>query len=840
MLPEVDGDSETFERVEPTRDLGPVADRAESFGEMFGDFGTAGATIPRAEPVILALPARPAVRRDTDDVITGSQQATRGPATGHIPMGEPAGARSAPEAEVDLIDIIDTGVVPSLDLDAALMAPEAATTEVGGPDPRPADSTVVAPTPRAAASDWTEDETTGASIPQGADPLTTETVEPADAGAADAWLDKQIAAQTSAFTVEGGTPRLALVADEALARGLQGHLDVRVLMHRTARYPVIMLVLGPPAAFRIPTPAQLAVLSLDIGNDRDRAVLAALGRRFELVVDVIVGARRVRRVRLLAPLAENVGYILRAAEDHLRGVAVEGEPSLARARELVTSAGFDLLGTNHLEAVEFRDDKLAQLATAQQARRAIAMARRFARPSREDYLVCTRGFPLTRWRELRRHVLETAVAWGLWMGPELAQVAVSEGLARSRRDLVVKLDRGTEALRRNRDANDVDDDATNDNATALAEEAKALGVELKAGATGTNGATGATGQSELRVPSPPGGAGPSGATTSEDGAQVSGSIGGTPATGMPTVKPLPARPAMAAPPALRKHTVDQLLALLEDRDQRVAAAVELCERGDARAAGPVVATVGKLSRAEAVKVLGMAVKFGDAAKGPLLEGLKSSKAFLRHGSALALGLLRTEDGTQAVIDLLLTEPTEIWREVARAIGQVGPTALLTLASTYGRLGDKATPALAERVAWAMAHVAVRGGRAAIETMAGGHSVVAPVAKHALELHASAANDHVRVRPGHEASAAGRDMTVNRAFSRKFFEALEEGLPETGAAALEALDASSPMELLDESDLIDDDEDAEEAFGDGSEVLADGSEVIDDLDDEIDEANLISR
>ena len=50
--------------------------------------------------------------------------------------------------------------------------------------------------------------------------------------------------------------------------------------------------------------------------------------------------------------------------------------------------------------------------------------------------MCTRGFPLQRWRELRRHVLESAVAWGIWMGPELAQVAVSEGLARSRRDLV--------------------------------------------------------------------------------------------------------------------------------------------------------------------------------------------------------------------------------------------------------------------------------------------------------------------------------------------------------------------------------------------------------------------
>jgi len=441
-----------------------------------------------------------------------------------------------------------------------------------------------------------------------------------------------------------------------------------------------------------------------------------------------------------------------------------------KARELVQGAGYDLLGIEQPDAAEFRDDKLAQLQTAQQLRRAIAMARRFARPSREDYLVCTRGFPLPRWRELRRHVLDSAVAWGLWMGPELAQVAVSEGLARSRRDLVQKLDRGFETLKRHPTAFDIDEEAAADNAKALADEAKALGVDLGQQRAATGGAI----------------------KTSEEGPQVSGSIGATPATGTPRLK-----------------STDELIALLDDKQQRMTAAIELCDRAEPRAAAPVIEVVQKMSRAEAVRVLGMSVKFGDAAKAPLLAGLASSKAFLRHGCALALALLRTEDGTQAVIDLLLTEPTEIWREVARAIGQVGPTALLPLASTYGRLGDKVTPAVEERVAWAMAHVAVRGGKAAVETMAGGQSVVAPVAKHALELHASAAKDHVRVRPGAEGSQAGRDVTVNRAFSRRFFEALEQGLPDAGQAGLVDLEASGPMEVLDEADVILDDDDDEE-------------------------------
>jgi hypothetical protein len=607
-------------------------------------------------------------------------------------------------------------------------------------------------------------------IPPGSDPLTTETHElPMDI-VSETWLERALTSATSTFAIDAhGNVRLALVAGDQITRGFNGQVDVRVLLHRTATYPVITFVLGPPAALRVPSPTQLVLVPLDIAGERDRQVLAALAKKFEIIVELISRGRRIRRFRIAAPLQENVGYIMRAAEDHLRGVQAEGDPSIARARELVQGAGYDLLGTDQPDAAEFRDDKLAQLQTAQQLRRAISMARRFARPSREDYLVCSRGFPLPRWRELRRHVLESAVAWGLWMGPELAQVAVSEGLARSRRDLVQKLDRGFEQLKRDPVAFDIDEEAANDNAKALADEAKALGVELGARA-------------------PAGGA----IKTSEEGPQVSGSIGQTPAKGTPRLKPS-----------------EDLLALLEDKQHRMAAAMELCERAEARAAAPVIDAVQKMSRAEAVRVLGMSVKFGDAAKAPLMQGLASSKAFLRHGCALALALLRTEDGTQAVIDLLLTEPTEIWREVARAIGQVGPTALLPLASTYGRLGDKATPAVEERVAWAMAHVAVRGGKGAVETMAGGQSVVAPVAKHALELHASAAKDQTRVRPGAEGSQAGRDVTVNRAFSRKFFESLEQGIPDAGQAGLEALEASGPMEVLDEADVIMDDEDADE-------------------------------
>jgi PAS domain-containing protein len=603
-------------------------------------------------------------------------------------------------------------------------------------------------------------------VPPGSDPLTTETTElPL---VSDPWLDLAAAAQASSVVVEDGHVRLALVASEQIARGLGGALDVRVLLHRVPTYPVIVLVIGPPAALRVPSPSQLAVIALDACRELDRQALRTLARKFELTVELVVRGAAVRRVRMTAPLVENVAYILRAADDHLHGLDTAGD-SFARACELVLAADFDLLSVDHAEHAEFRDDKLAQLGTTQAVRRALALTRRFARPTREDYLVCARGFPIMRWRELRRHVLESAIAWGLWMGPELAQLSVSEGLARSRRDLVAKLEAGFETVRRDPDAFDLDDDAADDNSKAIAEEARALGVPLRR--KPTNG----------------------GAIKSEDLPEVSGSIENTPTSTAPRVR-----------------TLEELISLLDDKSERVSAAAELCDRGDARAAAAVIAATRKMSRAEAVRILGKSVKLGPAATEPLLEGLRSSKAFLRHGCALALALLHTEHGTLAVIDLLLEEPTEIWREVARAIGQIGPSALMALASRAGQPGDGLAPVLADRIAWAMAHIGVRGGKAAIEQMASGQTAVAPIATQALRLLDNAARDEIRVTPGQ----APKEVTVNRAFSRRFFEALDA---DRRVAPLHDLDASRPFELED-GDLITLEAEDEEAELDESDLI----------------------
>lgn len=616
------------------------------------------------------------------------------------------------------------------------------------------------------------------SLPPSADPVTTTTADGALNGRDDAWIDGFAAGSAlAAFALEDGRARIAIRVPPASAAPLTASpLDVRVQVHRHDAYPVLALVIGTPAALRGVGAPHRVVVPFDVADDSARKLLGALARDFAIELDVLVDHRRLRRARLRAPLGENVGYCLRAATDHLRAIPA-GQASFARAIAAVTAPAHDLLGAEHPELAEFRVDKLETLGTANQVRRALSIARRFSKPSREDYLVTVRGFPLSRWHELRAAVLVRAVAMGLWMGPELAQAAVSEALARSRKDLVGKLEQGFAALLADAVANDLDPDAIEDNRKALAEEAQALGLSA-----------------------------PGGAVVSEHEPIVSG-----------TIAPRPTAPAGS----LKSRGIPELIGMLDDREQRVDVALELCERGDASVVRPVMNATRRMGRSEAVRVLGAMVKLGPAAAPALTAGLSSSKAFLRHGCALALALLRTEAGTEAVVDALLAEPTEIWREIARAVGHVGPPALMPLAARLGRLGDRAGSLERERLAWAMAHVGVRGGRAAIESLASGATVVAPVARMALERLEPASRDDVR------SGAPAREVTVNRAFSRRFFEALERGLPEIAAGELEALDASSPMELLDDADLLDEDldEDTSDTDDGAGEAELDESDLL---------------
>jgi hypothetical protein len=270
------------------------------------------------------------------------------------------------------------------------------------------------------------------------------------------------------------------------------------------------------------------------------------------------------------------------------------------------------------------------------------------------------------------------------------------------------------------------------------------------------------------------------------------------------------------------RTIEDLLRLLDDKDRRVSAAVELCHRGDTRALRPVLNPVRRLGRADAVRVLGAVVRFGASAIPDLIAKLSSHKAYVRHGSALALAHLGGDPAIEAIVDSLLREPTDIWRELARAVGHLGSSAVMPLVSRLSRASAEDQALARERIAWALAHVAARGERTVVDTLANGHSgPIADVARYALELLPNATRDDLHVRGVNTPF----DQTVNRAFSRRFFEALERGESVVANPALIADGADvSPSTLLDEADLLaidgGEDEDRDDS-GAGVDTLDEG-------------------
>jgi HEAT repeats len=581
-------------------------------------------------------------------------------------------------------------------------------------------------------------------LPPGSDPITTEARDQ-PVYDPDEWLAQVIDAGACDLTIEHGRARVALAATSiGDVEVLRGPIDVRVVLRRAAAYPVVVLLIGSPGGLRGDRRDQLAAMCLDVAAERDRAVLTQLARSFEIVLEIFADGRWIRRVLLSAPLADNVAYVLRAADDTLHRLAEhssndELERSAARAFAQVAAPDYDITGARHPDADAFRDSQLVAVRTAGQLGHALAMAQRFARPEGEDYLVCVRGFPLLRWRRLRRHVLEQAVTWGIWMGAELARVAVSEGLARSRRDLVHKLHDGFELLQRHPSACDLDEVALAENADALALEARALGVT------------------------------PGKARTLFD-SEMDSVIAGT-------IDLVPSGPVLP----VSAQTLAELVAALEDPEARLTSALELCRRQADAVALPLIASIAKMSRLEAVQVLAAAVRLGPAVEDPLIAALASSKAYVRQGAALALGLLRSDEGVSAVVNLLLHEPTEIWKEVARALGQVGPQALHHLARTVRDEG--VTAIVEERVAWALAHLGARDCHKAIAQMSSGHSIMAPIAAKALLLEEPAARDQQAL-----VSEAAGEITVNRTFSRQFFAAaagaiIEGAAPDEGSQVI---------------------------------------------------------
>jgi hypothetical protein len=530
-------------------------------------------------------------------------------------------------------------------------------------------------------------------------------------------------------------------------------IGARIQLHRDVGYPVVALVVGDAA--RIEAEDARVVLTLDPGDSPTRAVLGALSKDFRLRVELHdehflpVASRDVA-----TPLEENVARVIAAAEAELRNASGVGFTEAARA---VAKKGPHLFGRR---PAGFGEDAFAKLPTVGAARLALGVVGHWASRENEEYLLLVKSFPVPSWRTLRARVLARAVEFGLPLPEPLVQDALESGLAKSRGALHIKL---ANALAETLSSPlcDLDPAQRSETVGALERALQAEDVEL---------------DRDLRR------------RLRDAGDDRHPDSSGGQASGDPI-------PRAEDPTAA---STNDLVHWLDDRERRLAAVVELCRRGEPSALPVMANAIRRMSRSEASTALPALVSLGRPSVTYLLDALQSRKSYLRQGAALALAALRATEAAEPLGELLLSEPTDIWVEVARSLGDLGASAVRVLLPR-ARAADAEAAA---RLALALAHTVDHGGREPLQAATMRDDGTAATARRALGLASEIGEDDRRLRTGRPTGAE----TVVRAFSRRFFGALSAGPSPTHdfdhqSGGVRKLEENDEAEPLDEADLI---------------------------------------
>jgi hypothetical protein len=574
--------------------------------------------------------------------------------------------------------------------------------------------------------------------------------------------------------------------------GKRVRVSLRPQLHRMATFPVIALTFVAGEDGERPDEARVAHVPLDLSRAAHRVALDQLQRRCTIELELFDNEYLpVVSLQLSAPLEEHVRYLVTEARSALERVPVATR-SFERARTAFLSAGYDRLGRTLIELPSLDDLARATPATVRAALQSVA---RWSEAAAEAYLLEIRGFPLPLWRRLAATALRRAVEIGVFVPRTLAERVArrcppgsADGLDLppwpELTDLMIRRFAELSARLRPSDLSPADEAA---NWELLLREAEAQGVVVE-------DAVGRLAESAFER------------------------IGGRPSR---RARPRPmtehrggqrrARAAAHPTDEMAAQPTAELLLLLDDRERRLQAALTIAARREVPTLPALFAVMRRMSRVEANALLPRLAAFGAPAERWLIDGLRSKKAFMRQGCALALGRLGTPLAVDALVRLLFEEPTEIWTEVARAVGDVGAPAVMPLAARMREVDGE----VRERAVQALAHVAARtaeGGhpanRTAVETLASGRdALVANAARRALVLAPDVRSAHEAVR------SERREQTLVRAFTRQFYDALDNDadfdLDSDQLAALSADDEpgdddeGDPLDEQDLEPLIDD-------------------------------------
>lgn len=461
--------------------------------------------------------------------------------------------------------------------------------------------------------------------------------------------------------------------------------------------------------------------TLDAKNRDDRKILDTLQKSFTARVALYsADGRYTRTFEVSAPREKNVALVLEKASRQ-----TDPKVDAATACERALSAPPPVRETGHpfVEA--------GAATTAKAAFAAVARTASWATAEKLDRAYYALSIPRDVVDETFRRACNDAIKFGLTLTPALREKALSLKLAKDSSDLVsaqIAAFKKTTALP---DAGGLTKEEVAGVWEALLQDAEQAEVAIDA-------ATHETAWKAIRAVK--GDAGTKHAATPFD------------LTKIPTLSP------------------PELILLLEDPRARWQAAVELCKRGDTDYVGAVGKAVRKMPRAEVVRVVPKLLGFGEAAGDALIDALSARKTFVRQAAALGLGHVKLRRAVSPLIQLLQSEETDVWKEVARVLGDLGTASFKPLLKAA-----KEPKNLEERFIFALAHQSRNGMRKQLQAIANDKSEGPLVAR--LCEQAVVKEDDAKLHSEDVAASSTYSGTESlKLFSRRFYQELDGTAP----------------------------------------------------------------
>lgn len=491
-------------------------------------------------------------------------------------------------------------------------------------------------------------------------------------------------------------------------------------------------------------PEALLLWALDPveGADGDRELLNVLANDFNFQLDLYDEESRVARSwQVGRALAGNLQEMLRRVDERVAGVEVL---AFSEAVGALDSLGDEILGR---KKHNFSDNSFSELPSPASARLALGIVDYWSEAQNEDYLLFIKSFPRQAWRNIQARVIGAAVEFGLHLSSRLEEVACNEGIAADIPSLwQTTLANFAEVSLRLKPC-DLSPSQEWENWRSLLDACLARDIEVD--------------------------------RQMEKLAEAAAKAARQTRSGL--------EDDAAATLDLEDLSDDALLPLLADRHQRRDAALEFCDRGVHCEA--VLSAVMNMTRSEAPRVLAAMVGFGEPAVPILERALDHRKSYIRQGAALALGGLKHPSANSALVKILTQEPTRIWIEVARALGDIGASAIPVLLGAIPDSGGEER----ERIARALAHIRLtsEGSESLSALESNDHPTLHKVVERSLEV-----LEHVRANDAEVRAGRSSDQTIVRAFTRNFYASLGGDISE-----LDDEDILEQEELLTDDDIV---------------------------------------